>query len=150
MDFFLIPRRAARLSYEIARLPLTILDERVVAPLWDDHALPRVGLELSLGLMDGVAGWLLGDDRISHRGQALIRRTESPAMPGERETTPQARGSQLEEYAQAAQEAARQARQQAHERINSAAAYQQDQEDSQQARRLVKYHPEEAGHPGSP
>lgn len=148
MDFSLIPRRAARLSYETARLPLAILDKRVVAPLWDDQALPRVGLELFLGLVDSAAGWLLADDRISRRGQALTRRTESPAVPGERESTPQARRSQLEEDARAAQEAARQARQQAHERIN--VSHQQDQEDGQQAHRLVKYLPEEAGHPGSP
>lgn len=150
MDLFIIPRRVARLPYRTARLPLTILDEWVVARLWDDQALPRLGFEASLGLMDGVAGWLLADDHISRRGQALMRRTEYPAMPGERETTPQARGAQLEENLLATQEAARQARQQAHERINGTAAYQQEQEDSQQARRLVKYRPEEADRLDSP
>lgn len=150
MDLFIIPRRLARLPYRTARLPLTILDECVVARLWDDQALPRLRFEASLGLMDGVAGWLLADDHISRRSQALMRRIESSAMPDEHETTPQARGAQFEENLRAAQEAARQARQQADERINGTAAYQQQQEDSQQARRLVKYRPEEADHLGSP
>ena len=156
MDLFIIPRRVARLPYETARLPFTILDECVVAR-WEALAVPRVGFELFLGLTDTVAGWLLADDHISGRGQALLRRTESPAMPGERETKPQANRAQLEENLRATREAAHQVGHQAAETISTAAGNQQQQEDrlrledAAAGQRPVKYRPEEeAGDPGSP
>ena len=75
-----VPRSIARLQYAAARLPFTLLDERVVARYWDQDALVRVGFERWLGSPDLVAGRLLGDDEISRRGLALIRLTGDPAQ----------------------------------------------------------------------
>jgi uncharacterized protein (DUF2267 family) len=78
-----VPRRIARLQYTAARLPFTLLDERVVARYWDQDALVRTGLERWLGSWDVVAGWLLGDDALSGRGLALMRLPGEPAQAGE-------------------------------------------------------------------
>lgn len=78
-----VPRRIARLQYAAARLPFTLLDERVVARYWDQDALVRTGLERWLGSLDLVAGWLLGDDAVSRRGLALMRLPGDPAQAGE-------------------------------------------------------------------
>ena len=155
MDFFVIPRRIARLEYLTARLPFTILDKYIAARYWDDQALPRLSLRLFLGSMDELAGILLADDRISRRGQALMRGTEFPAEASELEAEQEARWAQAGQNLRAAQTAARQAGEQAYEGIKVAAAGQHEQEDDQQAhrkaeadkRRLVKYHPGEAGRP---
>jgi uncharacterized protein (DUF2267 family) len=85
-------RSIARLQYAAARLPFTLLDERVVARYWDQDALVRAGFERWLGSLDVAAGWLLGDDAVSRRGLLLLRlpgdparadtlATEAPAQP---------------------------------------------------------------------
>ena len=135
MDFFIIPRRMARLQYLTARLPFTIFDKYVVARYLDDQALPRRSFELFLGSMDEIARCLLADGHISRRDDAMMRRPESPAAASGLETNVQARWAQHEENLQAA---ASQAGEQAHEGINIAAAYQQEQEDNQQARRKAE------------
>ena len=78
-----VPRRIARLQYAAARLPFTLLDERVVARYWGQDALVRSGLERWLGSLDLVAGWLLGDDAVSRRGLALMRLPGDPAQADE-------------------------------------------------------------------
>ena len=75
-----VPRSIARLQYAAARLPFTLLDERVVARYWDQDAPVRAGFERWLGSLDLVAGRFLGDDEISRRGLALMRLTGDPAQ----------------------------------------------------------------------
>jgi uncharacterized protein (DUF2267 family) len=72
-------RSIARLQYAAARLPFTLLDERVVARYWDQDALVRAGFERWLGSLDVAAGWLLGDDAVSRRGLVLLRLPGDPA-----------------------------------------------------------------------
>lgn len=76
-------RTIARLQYAAARLPFTLLDERVVARYWDQDALARASFERWLGSLDVVAGWLLSDDAVSRRGLALLRLPEDPARAPE-------------------------------------------------------------------
>lgn len=73
-------RNLARLQYAAARLPLTVLDERVVARYWGQHAPVRVGFERWLGSLDVLAGRLLVDEEISRRGLALMRLIRDPAQ----------------------------------------------------------------------
>jgi uncharacterized protein (DUF2267 family) len=77
-------RSIARLQYAAARLPFTLLDERVVARYWDQDALVRAGFERWLGSLDVAAGWLLGDDAVSRRGLVLLRLPGDPAQAGDR------------------------------------------------------------------
>jgi len=75
-----VPRSIAKLQYAAARLPLTLLDEYVIARYWGQHAPVRVGLERWLGSLDLLARQLLADDEISRRGETLMRQTRDPAQ----------------------------------------------------------------------
>ena len=125
MNLFTVRRSMAKLEYRAMRLPLALLEERVVARYWQEEAFFRLGFERFLGSLDEIAGWLLADDDISKRGQALIR------------TNAQPRRAQAGENLPAGQEQARRAREQAYEEPDDkiAAAYQGEHEDQQQARR---------------
>jgi len=81
MDPTAVPRSIAKVQYAAVRLPLTVLEERVVARHRGEGAFVRLGFELFLGSLDRFAGWLLADEQISRRGQALMRRTGRPAKP---------------------------------------------------------------------
>jgi hypothetical protein len=72
MDPTALPRSIARLQYAAVRLPFAVLDEWVVASPWGQGA---QGFGLFLGSLDRFAGYLLADEQISRRGQALMRRT---------------------------------------------------------------------------
>ena len=139
MTLITVPRRMAKLEYSAVRLPFTLLEEHVVARYCDDEARLRLRFERLLGSLDGVAGWLLADRDISRRGQALRRRAEFLAKADELDTKAQGRRAQAEQELQAGQAAARQTRQQAHAEMDGtiAAAYQREQEDKQQVRRLA-------------
>ncbi len=91
MNLFTISRSMAKLEYTAVRLPFTLLDERIVARYWHDQGLFRLGFQRFLGSIDELAGWLLADDDISGRGQALTRRTWHLAVAGEPGTGPQVR-----------------------------------------------------------
>jgi hypothetical protein len=125
MNLFTVRRNMAKVEYRAMRLPLALLEECVVARYWQEEAFFRLGFERFLGSLDEIAGWLLADDDISERGQALMR------------TKAQPRRAQADENLHAGQEQARQARGQAHEEADDkiAAAYQREQEDQQQVRR---------------
>jgi hypothetical protein len=125
MNLFTVRRSMAKLEYRAMRLPLALLEERVVARYWREEGFFRLGFERFLGSLDEIAGWLLADDGISERGQALMR------------TKAQPRRAQADQNLPAGQEQARQAREQAHEEPDDkiAAACQGEHENQQQARR---------------
>jgi len=83
MNLLNLSRSMAKLQYAAIRLPFTLLDERVVARCWPDQGLMRLGFQRFLGSADELAGWLLADDDISGRGQALTRRTWHLAVADE-------------------------------------------------------------------
>jgi hypothetical protein len=78
-------RNVAKEQYANVRRSLTVFEERVVARYWDEDTPARAGFGRLLGSLDRLAGWLLADDEISRRGQALMRQTEHPAIRGEAE-----------------------------------------------------------------
>ena len=139
MGFTTVPRDIARLEYSAIRLPLTLLDEHVVARYWDDEAILRLGFEKFLGSLDGLAGRLLADHDLSRRGQALIMGTGYLANADELDAQARLRRMQADEELQAEQAAARRAREQATAEIDAkvTAAYQQEQEERQQVRRTA-------------
>ncbi|MGO9080260.1 MAG: hypothetical protein ACLQDY_14645 [Streptosporangiaceae bacterium] len=138
MGLTTVPRGVARLEYSAVRLPFTLLEGHVVARYWDDEAPFRLGFERFLGSLDGFAGWLLADDRIRRRGQALTQRTELRAMADELETQAQARPAHAEDELLAAQADARPVPERARQkRVDDkiAVAYQKEQEDKRRVRR---------------
>jgi hypothetical protein len=86
MDSTDAPRDMAKQQYAAVRRSLTVFEERVVARYWDEDELVRVGFERFLGSLDWFAGWLLDDNEISRRGQAMMGRPGYPASAGEQET----------------------------------------------------------------
>jgi hypothetical protein len=88
MDPIAVPRSIAKLQYAAVRLPFTVLEKRVVARHRGEGAFVRLGFELCLGSLDRFAGWLLADEQISRRGQALTRQTGHPAEGGAPGTKP--------------------------------------------------------------
>jgi len=91
MNLVIVSRSMAKLEYTAIRLPFTFLDECVVSRYWHDQGLLRLGFQRFLGSVDELAGWLLADDDIAGRGQALTRRTWHLAVAGEPGTDAQAR-----------------------------------------------------------
>ena len=91
MNLAIVPRSMAKLEYTAVRLPFTLLDECVVTRYWHDQGLLRLGFQRFLGSIDEFAGWLLADDDIAGRGQALTRRTWHLAVAAEPGTDAQSR-----------------------------------------------------------
>jgi hypothetical protein len=89
------PRSAAKQQYENVRQSLAVFEERVIARYWDEDALARASFERFVGSLDRFAGWLLADDEISRRGQALMR-TRHPASPTKEELRSNVTGDEQE------------------------------------------------------
>jgi len=78
MDPAAKPGSVAKKQYENIRRSLSLFEERVVARYWEEDTLARASFGHFLGSLDQFAGWLLADDELSRRGQALRRWTSSP------------------------------------------------------------------------
>ncbi|WP_197374807.1 IF2 family translation initiation factor [Mycolicibacterium baixiangningiae] len=71
-----VPFAVLRFQYQIARFPLQVIEERVVARL-DDEAPARLMYERSLGMLDLAVGNALCAPEVEQRGAALIERSEA-------------------------------------------------------------------------
>jgi hypothetical protein len=78
------------LPYEIARLPIVIVDSAVIDRLPDTSA-PRVTLDRAIGSADKLAGTLLGNRDIARRGAERIERSERLQTVGRLEQEAEAR-----------------------------------------------------------
>lgn len=129
-----IARGIAKLQYAAVRLPLTVIDDGVVARHWGQGTSVRLGFEACLGSLDRFAGWLLADEQISRRGQALMRRTGHPVKASAPETNAALRLGRDERILTALPADARQAGEQ-HQETGGKLAADEDQEDKRQVRR---------------
>lgn len=77
-----VPFAILRLNYRVARLPLQIVEEQVVARL-DTESPARLVYERSLGALDVTVGNLLGAPDIAERGAALAERSEALRLAAE-------------------------------------------------------------------
>jgi hypothetical protein len=75
MRFADLSRTVLRVQYQIARLPLQLIEEQLVARL-DPDARLRLFYQRSFGLLDAVAGNVLGSPRLAQRGATKIERTD--------------------------------------------------------------------------
>jgi hypothetical protein len=71
-----IPSVVLRFQYQIARLPLQLIEDQVAARLRSE-APARLLYERSFGALDATVGKLLGDQRLEKRGAALVERSNS-------------------------------------------------------------------------
>jgi hypothetical protein len=70
------PLAVLRFQYRIARLPLQVIEEQVVARMGAEVP-ARLFYERSLGLLDVAVGNALGDYRLKQRGDALAERSDA-------------------------------------------------------------------------
>ena len=71
-----IPFVVLRFQYQIARLPLQLIEDQVAARLRSE-APARLLYERSFGALDATVGKLLGDPQLEKRGAALVERSNS-------------------------------------------------------------------------
>ncbi len=76
MRIIAAPLAVLRFQYRLARLPLQMIEERVVARM-DSEAPARLFYERSFGLLDVAVGNALGDVRLRKRGGALAKRSDT-------------------------------------------------------------------------
>jgi hypothetical protein len=73
-----VPFAVLRIQYQLVRLPLRVIEEKVFARL-DQEAPARLAYERSLGLLDATVGGVLRDPKSKNRGMALIERSDALA-----------------------------------------------------------------------
>jgi hypothetical protein len=76
MSFADLSRAVLRAQYQIARLPLKLIEKQLVARL-DSEAPLRLFYQRSLGLLDAAAGNVLGVPALAGRGVTTIERTDT-------------------------------------------------------------------------
>jgi len=70
------PRAVLRFQYRVARMPLQLVEDRVLARM-DDEAPARLAYERALGAVDGVVGHALGDSALKMQGDAMATRSKA-------------------------------------------------------------------------
>jgi hypothetical protein len=104
--------------YELARLPLAIIDDRLSDKLSETSA-PRVTLDRALGSADRFAGTLLGNRDIAQRGADRIERSRKLLMASRLEDEAETRREQARETVTAGRREAAQKRRAAQDRASA-------------------------------
>jgi hypothetical protein len=81
-----LPFAVLRFQYRLARFPLQLIEDRVMARL-DSEAPARLFYERSLGTLDSTVGNALGDTKLQKRGSALVARSDALARAAELDAT---------------------------------------------------------------
>jgi hypothetical protein len=76
MEITDVPFAVLRFQYQLARLPLQLIEEQVVAGM-SSEAPTRLFYERWLGGLDAAVGKMLGDPDLEKRGAALIERSDA-------------------------------------------------------------------------
>ena len=76
MEITDVPYAVLRFQYQLARFPLQLIEEQVVAGM-SSEAPTRLFYERWLGGLDATAGKMLGDPDLEKRGAALIERSDA-------------------------------------------------------------------------
>jgi hypothetical protein len=86
MEITDVPFAVLRFQYQLARLPLQLIEEQVVAGM-SSQAPTRVFYERWLGGLDASVGKMLGDPDLEKRGAALIERSDALRRAAELDAT---------------------------------------------------------------
>ncbi|KUI04987.1 IF2 family translation initiation factor [Mycolicibacterium acapulense] len=76
MSLTAIPKAVLKFQYQVARVPLQLIDDRFVARM-DEEAPARLFYERSLGMLDTAVGTALGDHELQKRGATLVERSDA-------------------------------------------------------------------------
>lgn len=103
MSIVTIPRTILRFQYQLVRVPLQLIEERVMARM-DAEAPARLVYERSLGVLDATIGNVLGDPRLKRRGAALAKRSDELARAARLEAAADAEIRQADEELKASRQ----------------------------------------------
>ena len=106
------------LPYELARLPLVLIDNNLSPKLPETFG-PRLGLHRAIGWTDKVAGALLGNPDIAKRGADRIERSDKLRTAAHLEQEAATRREQIRETSAAARKEAAEKRKTAQDRAAS-------------------------------
>ena len=106
------------LPYQLARLPLTVVDKALVGRL-SATSVPRVTLDRVIGSADKLAGGVLGNDDIAQRGVDRIERSDKVLTAARLEQEAQTLLARASTTAAAGRQQATRKRQQAKDRATS-------------------------------
>ena len=146
------PLAILRLQYQIARIPLRVIEDRVIARL-NTETPARLFYERSLGMLDATVGSLLGDEKLAQDGATAVERSDALARAAEIDARANQKKNQADaklnavrdsaiEDIQAARDATDQQIQES--RAASEERKQQAAEDAQQRVDALKHEAEEA------
>jgi hypothetical protein len=71
-----VARKVMTAEYTMLRLPLSVLESRVVERYLDEDSKLRLGFEKTLGTLDTTVGRILGDPDLTRRGAKLSHRAD--------------------------------------------------------------------------
>lgn len=75
MNFTTVPFAILRFQYQLVRLPLRLIGDRVIVRM-NEEAPARLFYERSLGVLDATVGQVLGDAKLEKRGSVLADRSD--------------------------------------------------------------------------
>ena len=130
----MIARTLLTTEYKLLRLPLTVLEGRVVGRL-DEESRVRLGFERTLGALDSTVGRLVGDEALSRRGAKQVHRAEILTKAVTLEEKAELRRAVADEVLTEGQQEAERERRAAEERARAEA--QQVLEHEQQAKQAA-------------
>lgn len=114
MSLSSIPKAVLKLQYQVARFPLQMIDDRVVARM-DNEAPARLFFERSLGMLDTAVGTALGDPVLRKRGVTLVDRSDALRRAARLDEAAAENAKQAEADLKATQQKAMQEKQEAFE-----------------------------------
>ncbi|MCV7281542.1 IF2 family translation initiation factor [Mycolicibacterium flavescens] len=114
MSLTAIPKAVLKLQYQVARFPLQVIDDRVVARM-DNEAPARLFFERSVGMLDTAVGTALGDPVLRKRGTTLVDRSDALRRAARLDEAATENVKQAEADLKATQEKAAQEKQEAFE-----------------------------------
>ena len=86
MEITDVPFAVLRFQYQLARFPLQLIEEQVVAGM-SSEAPTRLFYERWLGGLDAAVGKMLGDPDLEKRGTALIERSDALSRAAQLDAT---------------------------------------------------------------
>ncbi|MEO3758928.1 IF2 family translation initiation factor [Mycobacterium sp. B14F4] len=107
-----LPLRLLRFQYQVARLPLQLIEDRFVAQM-DSEAPARLWYERSLGMLDTAVGTALADSAVRERGATLLERSDALRRAAQLDAAAEENTRAAEAELKATQEKALQEKQQA-------------------------------------
>jgi hypothetical protein len=135
MSFADLSRAVLRAQYQIARLPLQLIEKQLVARL-DSEAPLRLLYQRSLGLLDAAAGNVLGVPALAQRGVRTIERTDTLMRAADLDAVADATIANADAELKDAREAATQATADAHAEKTRAATQARDK--AEERKRVVR------------